>query len=111
MDLSNKSNYDLRQLIRFTDYKQQAAAILRQNIGAQLVDEEILIKQIAGQVINRPESLKMDEWHFGTSHCLAGWACVLNPIAKDIEEKYDTEIAGCAVLPNYAHLFFSDNDT
>ena len=75
------------------------------------MDEEALIKEIAQNVLGRPGSLNMGRWHCGTTHCLAGWATVINPVAGMIEKNTSTEVAGCAVLPNYAHLFYSDNDT
>jgi hypothetical protein len=137
-NLEGKSNGDLRYIIEYTDKKNEAgeqlmkqnpsngdladlivngvmideaSAILKANTGSQLVNEKQLIYAIAQTVINQPGSLDMGQWHCGASHCLAGWAATLHPIAREIEEKNDTKIAGCAVLPNYAYLFFSDNDT
>jgi hypothetical protein len=57
----------------------------------------------------------MSQWHCGTSHCLAGWACVIHPdvmkAEKEIGGENGTRIAGSAALPSFAHLFYSDNDT
>ena len=112
---SNLTNQELLDTILYsnkTDKRNEAWEQLRKNLNIVVpVDEEALIKQIAHNVLERPGALNMDSWHCGTSHCLAGWACVLNPIASEIESKTDTETAGCAVLPSYANLFFSDNET
>ncbi len=115
-NLQGKTNSELTYILRWcTDEKLRNAAweMLRANLGLKdvVVEEKALMKQIADAVLSRPGSLDMGHWHCGTSHCLSGWACVLDPIAKDVEEKYNTEIAGCAVLPSYAHLFYSDNET
>ncbi len=53
----------------------------------------------------------MGRWHCGTSHCLAGWATVLDNGAMKIEHEHSTEIAGCVALPSYANMFYSDNNT
>ena len=81
------------------------------NVGLSHIDEKKLIKQIANNVIERPGSLNMNSWHCGTSHCLAGWACVLDEDVMEVEKKESTQIAGAAALPSYVHLFYSDNDT
>ncbi|MXV16862.1 hypothetical protein [Hufsiella ginkgonis] len=110
----NPTNEQLTYIMEYCpdgDLKNRAWERLRANLGIVVpVDEEVLIKEIANAVLSRPGSLKMESWHCGTSHCLAGWACVLNPIAKEIESKHDTRIAGSAVLPHYAQFFYSDND-
>ncbi|MBX3253949.1 MAG: hypothetical protein KF862_07385 [Chitinophagaceae bacterium] len=106
------SNEDLRYIIRYTDKKDVAWEQLRKNLNVTaIVNEEALIKDIAKNVLDRPGSLDMSQWHCGTSHCLAGWACVLSPEAAEVEHRYDTETAGDVFLPNYSHLFFEDNDT
>jgi DNA-binding MarR family transcriptional regulator len=107
------SNEDLRYIIRYTDgpISKSAAAELRSSLGITVpVDEEKLIKEIAQAVTERPGSLEMSKWHCGTTHCIAGWACVLNPIASELEKKFDTETAGHAVLPSYAKHFYSTNE-
>ena len=104
-------NDDLRYIIEYTEKRDAAWEQLLKQLGVtERVDEELLIKQIAKEVVSRPGSLKMDSWHCGTSHCLAGWATVLSPVAQKIESDTDTETAGCAVLPSYARYFFSSND-
>jgi hypothetical protein len=106
------SNYDLLYIIEYTDLKQAAAEMLRVNVGVlEPIDEPALIKNIAEHVLAAPNGLHMGDWHCGTAHCLAGWATVLNTTAQAIEQKTDTETAGCIALPSYAHLFFSDNET
>jgi hypothetical protein len=89
-----------------------AVAQLQKNVGITVpVDEKSLMKQIANEVINRPGSLKMNDWHCGTAHCIGGWACVLNPLAKQIEKENSTFIASVAVLPSYVPVFFiSDSE-
>ncbi|SHN45859.1 hypothetical protein, partial [Chitinophaga sp. CF418] len=105
------SNEDLNELIIAGVMTHEASGILRERFGAQMVDEHALIKEIANTVIAQPGCLKMSDWHCGTSHCLAGWATILSPIAGEIEKRSDTKTAGCTVLPSYAPLFFSDDET
>ena len=107
----NPDNEDLRYIIRYTDLKSQAAEQLLKLCKIEKIDEEALIKEIAGIVVKEPSKLKMDNWHCGTSHCLAGWAVTLRPDLQKVENKFDTETAGCVALPNYAHLFFQSNET
>jgi hypothetical protein len=38
--------------------------------GAEADDR---IKRIAATIEQEPDRLKMDDWHCGTSHCIAGW--------------------------------------
>ncbi|SEV88518.1 hypothetical protein SAMN05428988_0115, partial [Chitinophaga sp. YR573] len=105
------SNEDLTVLITNGVMIHEASAVLRERFGAQMVDEAALIKDIATTVNNQPGCLQMEKWHCGTSHCIAGWATILSPIAREIEQKTDTKTAGCTVIPSLAYLFFSDNDT
>ncbi len=110
-EFEGKSNYDLRYIIEYTDKKNEAWEQLMKNLEVtEKVDEEALIKEIAENVLDRPGSLNMGKWHCGTSHCLAGWACILNETAAEIEQRFDTETAGDAVLPSYSHLFFETNE-
>lgn len=74
-------------------------------------NEAELIKAVAERIISQPSDLKMDTWHCGTSHCIGGWACIISPIASQIEKKYNTKIAASAVLPSYAQWFYTDEDT
>ncbi len=111
----NPTNSELSYILRWcsdADIRNSAGKVLAENVGIKVpVDEKELIKKIAIAVVSRPGSLKMDSWHCGTSHCLAGHACIENEEAMRIEKEHSTRIAGSAVLPNYAHLFYSDDDT
>jgi hypothetical protein len=70
--------------------------------------QEGLLQQIAQIVVDNPEKLKMDDWHTcETTHCLAGLACHLNPVAKELEKTHGTQIAGLLTLGEEAHSFFS----
>ncbi len=109
------SNDDLCYIIKNVPEKRtEAWAQLLKQLNMEPVDEQKLIKQIADIVLADPDSLNMNGWHCGTSHCLAGWATILNDSARQIEltegPVIGPEIAGCAVLPNYAHLFYSSNE-
>ena len=107
------SNSDLRYIIKLCDneIKLEAAYHLRKMYGVEgSLDEVGLMKSIAETVLERPGSLRMDKWHCGTAHCVAGWACVLSEHAKKIESASDTETAGYAMLPSFSHLFFVDNN-
>ncbi|TDO68783.1 hypothetical protein EV143_12045, partial [Flavobacterium chryseum] len=111
----NPTNSELTYILEYcpdSEIKTSAGKALAENVGIiNPVDEKALIKKIAIAVVSRPGSLKMDSWHCGTSHCLAGHACVENEEAMRIEKEHSTEIAGAAVIPSYAHLFYSDDDT
>jgi DNA-binding MarR family transcriptional regulator len=80
-------------------------------------NEESLINEIASIVVSSPDKLKMDQWNCGTSHCLAGWACVLDKDIQKAEQSCTssdfskTEIAGVAALPNYSNLFYENDVT
>ncbi len=108
------SNSDLRYIIEYVPESRNVAHLkLCKKIGvnkSSLPNELDLIKEIGESVISRPGSLKMDSWHCGTSHCLAGWAAVLSETARKIELLTDTETAGCIVIPNYSNLFFENNE-
>mgnify|MGYP003455648224 CR=1 FL=1 len=60
-------------------------------------------------------ALKMSSWHTcETTHCRAGWAVVLHPQGKELEEKYGTNAAGALIynacagfVPNF---YASDED-
>ncbi len=77
-------------------------------------DQEVLIRKIAAQVLAQPSYFNQDSWHCGTTHCTAGWGCVLDPGMAKIEKKIGgdlgTEISGCIAMPKYAHLFFKSNE-
>lgn len=105
------TNSDLRYIIEYVpETRAEAWAQLLKQLKLEPVDEQKLIKQIADIVLADPNSLKMDRWHCGTSHCLAGWATTLNDSARRVELTEGPVIAGCAVLPNYAHLFYASNE-
>ena len=108
------ANRELTHVLRWCsdqEIRNAAWKMLTDSVGLVGVDETSLIKEIAVNVLERPGSLDMNSWHCGTSHCLAGWACVVNKQVMKVEKEHGTEIAGAAALPNYAHLFYSDNDT
>ena len=111
---NNPTNDQLFNTLRYCTDKSiiaKAGAKLRENVGISVpVDESSLIKQIAHEVLSRPGSLKMDQWHCGTAHCIGGHACLVNPIAADIEKRFNTQTAAAAVLPNHVSLFFEDDD-
>ena len=78
-------------------------------IGAK-IDYQIqdgLLQQITKIILENPESLEMGRWHTcKTTHCLAGWACRLNPVAKKLEKTHGAEIAGLLTLGYEAHAYF-----
>jgi len=67
-----------------------------------------LLKEIAEIVVNDESKIVMNNWHSEckTTHCLAGWACHINPVAKALEKELGTEIAGLKVLGQEAHSYF-----
>jgi hypothetical protein len=106
----NPTNDDLRYIIRWTDKKDEAWEKLRQSIGVEAIDEDKMIKEIAEIVLKNPGKLRQDNWHCKTAHCIAGWLCVLNGTAADVERRFDTPTAGFALLPKYSHLFYNTNN-
>lgn len=42
-----------------------------------------LLRKIIKQIQKEPRKLNMEEYHCGTSHCIAGWATVLTGRKKD----------------------------
>ena len=85
------------------------------NLAGADLDYQIqdgLLQQIAKIILENPKSLEMGSWHTcETTHCLAGWACYLNPVAKELEETHGTEIAGLLTLGHKAHAyFFKENE-
>ena len=106
------SNYDLLYIIRYVEAaRDRARAQVLSGLPSEAIDEKVLIKEIADAVLSRPGSLRMDQWHCGTSHCLAGWACVLNKPAAQLETLTNTETAGHIALPSYAKYFYDDDAT
>ena len=66
-----------------------------------------LLQQIAKIILENPKSLEMGSWHTcETTHCLAGWACYLNPVAKKLEKTHGAAIAGLLTLGYEAHAYF-----
>lgn len=75
------------------------------------VNEGELIRKIAQKLIQNPELLNVNTWHDGDTHCLGGWAIMLNEKAQEIEKQVGPEIAAGLLLPTYTHLFFADKQT
>lgn len=75
------------------------------------VNEGELIREIASKILLDPDLLDVNHWHNGDSHCIGGWAIILNKEAQEIEKIYGSEIAACLLLPNYKHLFFTHKET
>jgi hypothetical protein len=88
-----------------------SASLIGAKIDFQI--QEGLLLQIADIVTANPNCLNMEDWHTcETTHCLAGWACHLNPVAKELEKTHGTQIAGLLTLGAEAHSwFFLDNET
>ena len=52
---------------------------------------------VAEAALAHADALVMDRWHgsCGTTHCIAGWACHLDPAASEMEKTHGPAIAGC----------------
>jgi hypothetical protein len=73
--------------------------------------QEGLLSKIAEIVLNDNNSLNMRLWHTcDTVHCLAGWACHLNSVAKKLEEEIGTANAALLTLGAEAHSYFYKTD-
>lgn len=71
--------------------------------------QEGLLAQIAKKVLADPSSLNMNDWHScKTVHCIAGWACYLNPVARELEKTHGTAVAALLVLGPEAQSHFWD---
>ncbi len=52
----------------------------------------------------------MARWHTcDTTHCIAGWACVIAKNGKTFEKQYGTQLAGLKLLGIEAHSKFFVN--
>ena len=71
-----------------------------------------LLQEIAEKVLSAPSALNMDRWHTcDTTHCLAGWAVMLHPDGKRLEENSSTYLAGRLLLGDEAaKMFFASNE-
>ena len=61
-----------------------------------------------------PNSLEMGSWHTcETTHCRAGWAVVLHPQGRELEEKYGTSASGALIYnacSGYVPDFYASNE-
>ena len=87
-----------------------AGAFLAGAIGIATADEEAATwASVRTQVLLTPERLQMNDWHCGTSHCVAGWA---QELSTDPEIKAMAPwLAGSRLLPRHAYLFGASDDT
>lgn len=83
--------------------------------GLPEVEKMEIKSAICAQVCATPENLKMGDWHTcDTVHCLAGWAVVLHPQGKELEQTFGTENAGrmiFAACEGEVPDFYSDEKT
>jgi len=85
--------------------------------GADLIETKIdyciengLLEKVAEYAL-KENALDMSTWHTcETTHCIAGWACHLAENGEELEERYDTQIAGLLLLGAEAHSHFFDGD-
>ncbi|MEM6477243.1 MAG: hypothetical protein AAF687_13880, partial [Pseudomonadota bacterium] len=78
------------------------------HIGGHAVasDRPELLGRVAAAVLAEPHRLKMDSWHCGTSHCIAGWAETL----ADIPKGQGRHSAGLILLGREAASHFYDSN-
>ena len=92
------------------DVKLEYADLINADLKGAKIDYQIqdgLLREITKIILENPESLEMGSWHTcETTHCLAGWACHLNPVAKKLEKTHCAEIAGLLTLGYEAHAYF-----
>ncbi len=75
------------------------------------LNSQELSRQILEIVKVEPNRLKMDQWHTcETTHCVWGWAVVLNgESGRDLEKRYGTISAGALLFPEFSdHVLDSD---
>ena len=97
------------------DVKLEYADLINADLKGAKIDYQIqdgLLREIEKIILENPESLEMGSWHTcETTHCLAGWACHLNPVAKGLEKTHGAAIAGLLTLGYEAHAyFFKENE-
>jgi len=68
-----------------------------------------LLAAVVNQIITYPETHNQDEYHCGTSHCVAGWAQVLGhgPMLKYPTNIWDDAVGLLGLSQDDAHYLFS----
>ena len=105
----------IRANLRYADLR--GADLNDANLRNSVLDEKYkkyqkgLIQKIAKAITLPQNSLEMASWHTcKTSHCIAGWACVLNETAAKLEKQHGTLVAATLVLENEATSHFYDSN-
>ncbi len=75
--------------------------------------QKFAIDEAVFAACSAPNSLEMGSWHTcDTTHCRAGWAVVLHPQGRELEEKYGTCAAGALIYnacSGYVPDFYASN--
>ena len=75
--------------------------------------QKFAIDEAVFAACSAPNSLEMGSWHTcDTMHCRAGWAVVLHPQGRELEEKYGTCAAGALIYnacSGYVPDFYASN--
>ena len=108
---ANLSWADLRWAdLRWADL---SGADLRGAIGLPDIQKFALDAAVAAACA-APNSLEMGSWHTcETTHCRAGWAVVLHPQGRELEEKYGTSASGALIYnacSGYVPDFYASNE-
>ena len=108
---ANLSGADLRWAdLRWADL---SGADLRGAIGLPDIQKFALDAAVAAACA-APNSLEMGSWHTcETTHCRAGWAVVLHPQGRELEEKYGTSASGALIYnacSGYVPDFYASNE-
>jgi hypothetical protein len=90
-----------------------SGADLSEAIGLPEV-QKFAIDEAVFAACSAPNSLEMGSWHTcDTTHCRAGWAVVLHPQGRELEEKYGTCAAGALIYnacSGYVPDFYASNE-
>ena len=75
--------------------------------------QKFAIDEAVFAACSAPNSLEMGSWHTcETTHCRAGWAVMLHPQGRKLEEKYGTNVAGALIYnacSGYVPDFYASN--
>jgi hypothetical protein len=72
-----------------------------------------LVAVARAALLTAGNSLEMRDVHTcETTHCMAGWVCILDPQGREMESRLGWETAGLILLGEEAHnMFYTDNQT
>ena len=78
---------------------QSGLAVLDEAKNAPILEKPYT--KLLAVISNGEGKLEMANWHScKTTHCVGGWLCELTPGGKELEKKWDTQLAATFILRN-----------